>query len=66
MIPLPDLAARYRTLQPEIDRAMPEVAPGGEYIPGANGSAVEQEVAAYLAAALAASRTPLLAASGLE
>src|SRR5437868_5238432 len=50
MIPMLDLAAQYRTLQPEIDRAMKEVAAGGQYILGANVSAFEEAVAAYLGA----------------
>src|SRR4051794_796674 len=50
MIPMLDLTGQYRTLQPEIDRAMQEVAAGGQYILGANVSAFEQEVAAYLGA----------------
>src|SRR5438034_6286551 len=50
MIPMLDLAAQYRTLQPEIDRAMQEVAAGGQYILGANVSAFEQEIAAFLGA----------------
>src|SRR5437879_4477702 len=50
MIPMLDLAAQYRTLQPEIDRAMQEVAASGRYILGPNVAAFEQEVAAFLGA----------------
>lgn len=48
MIPMLDLAAQYRSLQPEIDRAMTEVAASGHYIMGPQVAALEQELAAFL------------------
>ncbi len=48
MIPMLDLAEQYRTLEPEIDRAMREVAASGHYILGPNVAAFEQELAAFL------------------
>src|SRR5712691_11683645 len=50
MIPMLDLAAQYRTLQPEIDRVILEVAAGGQYIMGSNVTAFEEELARFLAA----------------
>jgi dTDP-4-amino-4,6-dideoxygalactose transaminase len=50
MIPMLDLAEQYRTLQPEIDRVMQEVAASGHYVMGPQVAAFEQELAAFLGA----------------
>jgi dTDP-4-amino-4,6-dideoxygalactose transaminase len=50
MIPMLDLAEQYRTLQPEIDLVMREVAASGHYIMGPHVAAFEQELAAFLGA----------------
>jgi dTDP-4-amino-4,6-dideoxygalactose transaminase len=50
MIPMLDLAAQYRTLQPEIDRVILEVGAGGQYIMGPNVAAFEVELARFLGA----------------
>jgi UDP-N-acetyl-3-dehydro-alpha-D-glucosamine 3-aminotranferase len=50
MITMLDLAEQYRTLQPEIDRVMQEVAASGHYIMGPQVTAFEQELAASLGA----------------
>ncbi len=50
MITMLDLAEQYRTLQPEIDRVMQEVAASGHYIMGPQVAAFEQELAAFLGA----------------
>ncbi len=50
MIPMLDLAAQYRTLQPEIDRVLLEVAAGGQYIMGPNVAAFERELGQFLGA----------------
>ena len=47
-IPLVDLVAQYRAIQPEIDEAIRSVLESGQFILGAQVSALEQEVAAYL------------------
>ena len=48
MIPLLDLAAQYRSLQPEIDAALSRVLASGRFILGTEVSALETEVAAFL------------------
>ena len=48
MIPLLDLVAQYRTIQPEIDAAIHQVLDGGHFILGPNVAALETEVARYL------------------
>jgi dTDP-4-amino-4,6-dideoxygalactose transaminase len=50
-IPLVDLQAAYRRLQPEIDAAVARVLAGGWYILGPEVTAFEEEFAAYLGAA---------------
>jgi dTDP-4-amino-4,6-dideoxygalactose transaminase len=55
MIPMLDLAEQYRTLQPEIDRVIQEVAASGHYIMGSNVTAFEQELGTALGAAHALS-----------
>lgn len=50
-IPLVDLAAAYRRLQPEIDAAVARVLAGGWYILGPEVRAFEAEFAAYLGVA---------------
>ncbi|MGH7775349.1 MAG: aminotransferase class I/II-fold pyridoxal phosphate-dependent enzyme, partial [Candidatus Binatia bacterium] len=47
-IPLIDLVAQYRTIQPEIDEAIRQVLKTGQFILGPNVAALEQEVAEYL------------------
>ena len=47
-IPLIDLVAQYRAIQPEIDKAIRQVLVSGRFILGPNVEALEQEVAAYL------------------
>ena len=47
-IPLIDLVAQYRTIQPEIDEAIRQVLESGQFILGPNVAALENEVAAYL------------------
>ena len=47
-IPLIDLVAQYRTIQPGIDKAIHQVLESGRFILGPNVAALEQEVAAYL------------------
>jgi dTDP-4-amino-4,6-dideoxygalactose transaminase len=47
-IPLLDLIAQYRAIQPEIEEAMRQVLESGQFILGTNVAALEQEVAAYL------------------
>lgn len=47
-IPLIDLVAQYRAIQPEIDMAIRQVLESGQFILGPNVAALEQEVAAYL------------------
>jgi dTDP-4-amino-4,6-dideoxygalactose transaminase len=61
MIPMLDLAEQYRTLRPEIDRVIQEVAAGGHYIMGPNVTAFEGELGAYLGA-----RHALSCASGTD
>jgi dTDP-4-amino-4,6-dideoxygalactose transaminase len=50
MIPLVDLVAQYRSIQPEIDAAIQRVLESGHFILGAEVQSLEQEVAAYLGA----------------
>ena len=50
VVPLVDLAAAYRRLQPEIDAAVARVLAGGWYILGPEVEAFEAEFAAYLGA----------------
>ena len=50
VVPLVDLAAAYRRLQPEIDAAVARVLAGGWYIMGPEVEAFEAEFAAYLGA----------------
>jgi dTDP-4-amino-4,6-dideoxygalactose transaminase len=47
-IPLIDLAAQYRTVRPEIDKAICQVLESGQFILGPNVRALETEVAEYL------------------
>ncbi len=47
-IPLVDLVAQYRTIQPEIDKAIQSVLESGQFILGHQVEALEHEVAAYL------------------
>lgn len=47
-IPLIDLVAQYRTIQPEIDEAFRQVMESGQFILGPNVAALEREVATYL------------------
>ena len=47
-IPLIDVAAQYRNIRDEIDRAIHEVLDSGTFILGPNVAAFEREVAAYL------------------
>lgn len=47
-VPLADLAAQYRTIQTDIDRAVRAVLEGGHYVMGPNVGAFEREVAAYV------------------
>lgn len=47
-IPLLDLTAQYRAIQPEIEEAMGQVLASGQFVLGPNVAALEQEVAAYL------------------
>ncbi len=47
-IPLLDLVAQYRTIQPEIDAAIQRVLGSGRFILGSEVLALEEEVAAYL------------------
>ena len=47
-IPLIDLVAQYRAIQPEIDEAVHQVLESGRFILGPNVAALEQEVATYL------------------
>jgi dTDP-4-amino-4,6-dideoxygalactose transaminase len=47
-VPIADLVAQYRTIQPEIDRAIRAVLEGGHFILGPNVGALEREVAAYV------------------
>ncbi len=47
-IPLVDLVAQYRAIQPEIDEAIRSVLESGQFILGPQVKALEQEVAAYL------------------
>jgi UDP-N-acetyl-3-dehydro-alpha-D-glucosamine 3-aminotranferase len=61
MIPMLDLAEQYRTLQPEIDQVIQQVAAGGQYIMGPNVAAFEQELGASLGA-----RHALSCASGTD
>jgi dTDP-4-amino-4,6-dideoxygalactose transaminase len=46
-IPLVDLKAQYRAIQPEIDKALRRVIERADFILGADGEAFEQEFAAY-------------------
>jgi dTDP-4-amino-4,6-dideoxygalactose transaminase len=48
MIPLVDLVAQYHAIQPEIDAAVHRVLESGHFILGAEVSALEEEVCAYL------------------
>src|SRR5690349_8650155 len=50
-IPLADLVAQYRTIQPEIEEAVRQVLESGQFILGPNVAALEQEVADYLGVA---------------
>lgn len=47
-VPLIDLAAQYRAIQPEIDAAIHHVLEDGQFILGPNVAALEQEVASYI------------------
>src|SRR5262245_52669434 len=47
-IPLLDLVAQYRAIQPEIEEAIRGVFESGQFILGRNVEALEQEVSAYL------------------
>lgn len=47
MIPLADLVAQYRVIQPEIDAAIHEVLERGQFILGENVAAFEEEFASY-------------------
>ncbi len=47
-IPLIDLVAQYRAIQPEIDEAIRQVLESGHFILGPNVAAFEREVAEYL------------------
>jgi dTDP-4-amino-4,6-dideoxygalactose transaminase len=47
-IPLADLVAQYRSIQPDIDSAMRAVLEGGHFILGPNTKSFEQEMARYL------------------
>jgi len=47
-IELIDLVTQYRTIQPEIDNAVRQVLESGQFVLGANVSALEHEVANYL------------------
>jgi dTDP-4-amino-4,6-dideoxygalactose transaminase len=47
MIPLLDLAAEYRELQPEIDAAVGRVLASGQYVGGPEISALEEEFSGY-------------------
>lgn len=47
-IPLIDLAAQYRAIQPEIDTAIRQVLESGQFILGPTVAALEQEMAAYV------------------
>jgi dTDP-4-amino-4,6-dideoxygalactose transaminase len=47
-IPLIDLVAQYRTIQPEIDAAIRQVMQAGTFILGPNVAGLEREVADYL------------------
>lgn len=47
-IPLVDLVAQYRTIQPEVDKAIQSVLESGQFILGAQVEALEREVASYL------------------
>jgi dTDP-4-amino-4,6-dideoxygalactose transaminase len=53
-IPLLDLAAQYRAIQPEMDAAVLEVLRSAQFILGPNVAALEEEVARFLGAAYAA------------
>jgi dTDP-4-amino-4,6-dideoxygalactose transaminase len=46
-VPLIDLAAQYRALKPEIDRAIQRVLDSGQFILGPEVESLEREVAAY-------------------
>lgn len=48
MIPLVDLVAQYRSIQPEIDAAVQRVLASGHFILGPEVAALEEEVSAYL------------------
>src|SRR5262245_55638757 len=50
-IPLVDLTAQYRTIQPEIAEAVRSVLESGQFILGPQVKALEQEMAAYLGTA---------------
>src|SRR5438105_2165540 len=47
-IPLTDLVAQYRSIQPEIHEAIRQVLESGQFILGPNVAALEREVADYL------------------
>jgi len=47
-IPLVDLVAQYRTIQPEVDKAIQSVLESGQFILGPQVEALEREVASYL------------------
>ena len=47
-VPLLDLVAQYRTIQPEVDEAIHQVLVSGQFVLGPNVAALEQEVATYL------------------
>jgi len=47
-IPLMDMVAQYRSIQPEIDDAIRQVMEAGQFVLGPNVAALEKEVAAYL------------------
>jgi dTDP-4-amino-4,6-dideoxygalactose transaminase len=53
-VPLLDLKAQYRAIQPEIEEAFHQVLESGQFILGINVKALEQEVAAYLGSHYAA------------
>jgi dTDP-4-amino-4,6-dideoxygalactose transaminase len=50
-IPLVDLVAQYRTIQPEVDKAIQSVLESGQFILGPQVEALEREMATYLGTA---------------
>jgi dTDP-4-amino-4,6-dideoxygalactose transaminase len=47
-VPILDLQAQYRSLRPEIERAVREVLESGQFVLGPNVAALERELAGYL------------------